>query len=738
MIRALLILLLLPLVAAAQTYPVSDTFDGTGSLLGYTTLLGDTTDTELEVGREGGRYRAHLKDNTDDVTLHFNTDVGRGDYKTVTFPFEVIAHNIGIGTVADSQDDVPNAGLAYVFCGIKVEEIGDRLTSAHAVVGHRGGQFGNSNTIESKNTIDGSSSVDDAGDGVLTNTRADLRIVGTEGRDLVLYYREPGGEEWTLYNGTGDFAGIDATFSESVYIGLITYASGTTQVPFVGTCDAFELVGETVDDTLLYSDGSPTDVQDLVTNYAVDGDTIDIPAGSFAWDSGVTISGKGIAIQGAGGGRIEGSSTSSLAVGTGSKSFAIRSGSTFDGFTVSETITARHKHEADNYMTGTVTSWNGTTLVLDVSSTGGSGTHAAWVFEQAATTTITHDASTDALFAITKDATHSTELSGFRLVRGTGSGYGVSIDGTGLTPIIRDIRLSSIPQGIRSYENGVLIARCYFDSGFDIGDEPTNNENGIIVTTDATWDAANTVGTNDTDGAGNVYIEDCYFIGLVLGCVDASDGFRGAIRHSVLDNSGIAIHGQDTGPIGMRHLEVYGNLMIFDALPEPSAETANMNYWITWRGGSGIVTGNEMDDISSWAWGNKPEVTLEYQPLRRDDGPNACYVGMYPAPRQPGQGHTGSGDVTEGVYLYDNTGTLVASPLNYGPDECGGGQDIAAFIQIDRDYFDEAPASMTPFDGYAAYDYPHPLLGEEEPEPAPPTTGPGRNRSGALIGGFGP
>jgi hypothetical protein len=45
------------------------------------------------------------------------------------------------------------------------------------------------------------------------------------------------------------------------------------------------------------SNGTPANVQTLV-NGAVDGDTVTIPSGNFTWASSVTISGKGVKIQG--------------------------------------------------------------------------------------------------------------------------------------------------------------------------------------------------------------------------------------------------------------------------------------------------------------------------------------------------------------------------------------------------------------------------------------------------------
>jgi len=480
----------------------------------------------------------------------------------------------------------------------------------------------------------------------------------------------------------------------------------------------------------LASNGSQADVQSKISG-AVDGDTVTIPAGTFTWTSGVTISGKGIKLQGAGGGRVEGSSTTSLAIGTGSKSFAIRSGSTVtsSGFTAGEAIIVRNKHVAANTMTGTVTSWNGTTLVVNATSSTGSGTLNAWTFEMpsATQTTIVHSADSLTLIQVTRDVTNSTEITGLRLVRGTATtwnSYGISIGGTGKPILIHDIRISSVVLGINASGSGLIVWQCYFDIGFDIGNNTNAVNNGLQLRGESdSWTTAHSIGAADTTGIKNTYIENCYFIGHVLACIDASDNFRGSLRYCVLDNSGITIHGQDTGPIGMRHLEVYNNLMIFDALPAPSALTANMNYWISWRGGSGIWTDNVMDDITSWAWGNKGEVSLEYQPIRRGTtvyGANGWTLG-YPSSRQPGQG-INSGTTTtlngvtiytnrivEGVYVWNNTGTCAIGVGNYNPDDVGLNRQIADYIKFNRDYFERAPTGAEPYVGYTKYTYPHPL-----------------------------
>ncbi len=76
---------------------------------------------------------------------------------------------------------------------------------------------------------------------------------------------------------------------------------------------------------------------------------------------------------------VQTTSSSSVLIGTGSKTFTVLSGL---GFVVGMTL--RIANSSTNYMTGDVTSYSSTTLVVNVTSVAGSGTLASWTISMAA------------------------------------------------------------------------------------------------------------------------------------------------------------------------------------------------------------------------------------------------------------------------------------------------------------------------------------------------------------------
>jgi len=227
---------------AKQSQDLSDDFEIDGALTGFVT---NNPDAIPNVAKVDGRYRAEITNNDNNITLHFNEFQGRLDAKLLTFPFEFIARNIGIGTLQNSQLAPGSSGDPYIFSGVQVHVPDlDSRNSSHVVVGHRGPtEF----TIEGKNTLNGNSSVNDAGEGIVPNGRADIRIVGNEDHTITVYWQLPetAMDNWILYNGTGELPGVSPSYGDSVYVGLITYAFEFGGLPFVGTCDGIEITTQT-------------------------------------------------------------------------------------------------------------------------------------------------------------------------------------------------------------------------------------------------------------------------------------------------------------------------------------------------------------------------------------------------------------------------------------------------------------------------------------------------------------
>ena len=209
--------------------------------MGYTT---NNASAIPDVARANGRYTAKLQSNANDITLHYNQSQGRIDARQLSFPFEVIARNIGVGAIADPQAAAAGGGVRFNLAGIQVHVLDfESRNSAHIVVGHSGtANF----SIEDKSTVNGTSVWDNEGANANPLGRADLRIVGDADRAITVYWQPPNADPvaqkdaWKPYKGTGKLSGPAPMFGQEVYVGLITYAVGETGVPFVGTCDSFE------------------------------------------------------------------------------------------------------------------------------------------------------------------------------------------------------------------------------------------------------------------------------------------------------------------------------------------------------------------------------------------------------------------------------------------------------------------------------------------------------------------
>jgi hypothetical protein len=391
------------------------------------------------------------------------------------------------------------------------------------------------------------------------------------------------------------------------------------------------------------SDGSASDTQAAI-NAATDGQTVQIPNGTYTWSSGVNISGKAITLTGqsAGGVTIQNSAQGTL----------LSAGEATAGNVVIANL-----------------------RLVDLSSTPNPSSGLAFQLG------IGHTAGGKPVLV------HDCYFSG----NGNHMVYTVSW-GT----------------------NGGVIWNCTFDSLFTFA---TGIEfeyiNGI-------WESPSTMGTADTTGTANTYVEDCTFLNGWIAGMDFADNARTVIRHNTFKDTAIYCHGQDSSPFGPRHYEIYNNTFIYDGSPSPYP--LNLQDWVTLRGATGVIFGNTFPDIP----GHDVSVLMFIYGLFQ----SPCYT-QYPVPRQIGQTWVGTGGYsypqlpsdgtgygTDPLYLWNNnqgSGGTVAAP-DQETDGCGNNEQISNFIVLGRDYV------MNSKPGYQPYPYPHPLRSSAGPAPTPSPT----------------
>ena len=478
-------------------------------------------------------------------------------------------------------------------------------------------------------------------------------------------------------------------------------------------------------------------------NSAAGGDTVIIPAGSCAWTSGVTISGKGITVTGQGSGRIIAYSSSTLTIGTGSKTLTVNSAAVGTSLSLAagQTLTISETGNRQNFMTGTVSSYSAGTLVMSVSSTGGSCGNSSsslspsnckrWLVSTPPATSLVNNSSS-AMFSVTEPSSGYINLSGFKIAEGTGTGDGVDIIAGGGQPIL--LHDCWIEQGAgvsvhTSVSRGV-VWNCSFDSTpFSMAPiafqfQPYDQ---------TAWSTPSYFGMNDTGGTHNFYVEHSDFHAY-LNATDNDEGARTVFRYNLLNNAGFGTHGADTGPIGERYFEFYNNVGVFNGYNDLT--TFPMNWWMFVRGGTYVVYNNTLPPLSSTDYGTKSDINMTVMNLQRNAGPNPCWGAgtsggaKYRAPHQVGTGYVtgttkdGTGRNTysissygystpqfvgdsEPAYIWGNSrqplGNVGVS--DYGGSECSSPDNSANYIVANRDYYNGA----TPKPGWSPYTYPHPL-----------------------------
>lgn len=500
------------------------------------------------------------------------------------------------------------------------------------------------------------------------------------------------------------------------------------------------------------TNGSNADVQAKI-NLASESDIVEIPVGTFTWTSGVLIN-KGIHLRGTGAGKILGRSVSQVTIGLGLKTFTVNAGL---AITAGQTLriwktgggidpNSGSPLGTAPWVEGTVNSYSGTTLEMNITSSSGSGTLRPWHITTPATTTIVHNVGSAAdLIAVSGTFSRSAEISGIRFEPGTGAGINLTLNPSGYPTMVHDCFFTIRGSGgsILARTNQGLVWNCYFvDRNWSRAPLAFQHKFYPMTTS---WTTASTMGAADTTGAANFYFEDCWFVGF-LNSTDFDDNSRTVMRKCHFDHSGVGTHGADTGDpaIGVRHYENYDNIFYFDVI---GTETIPLVWWFYLRGGTGVIADNVMPNLSSSQWGSKLGVNMTIQNLGRVGSANGfgCWgfgiAGLqYPAPRQIGRGNPDgtAGNIDpkgiapvgnlEPLYIWGNTGGFTVGTTDFGWDggvsSCGISaadfaskvDPVSSYVVAGRDYYNNGTAKP----GYAKKTYPHPMRSGSVPPPEPP------------------
>jgi hypothetical protein len=296
---------------------------------------------------------------------------------------------------------------------------------------------------------------------------------------------------------------------------------------------------------------------------------------------------------------------------------------------------------------------------------------------------------------INKHSSMSVELSGFSFSKNGGGNSAKMFRVTGAwqnePPLIHGNEFTVNDAAIFIYEtNGGVIYNNIFRGAWNDSAIQHKFNNDL-----ESWSTADTMGTRDSDGKSNLYVEDNVFEGMANQATDFDDAARVVFRFNTLIHSSFNSHGLATSPIGVRHYEVYNNTFSY---PD---DNVNQNWHIWLRGGTGVIFNNVIEDIKGSEWGDKDEVHLSVR-AAVDGGGSAC-CRSWACDHQIGQNHDGSNQFLDPLRLWNNSGTF-RHGLNGGwSNSCG--QNMADFLKNGRDFIFAATSK----NGYVPYTYPHPL-----------------------------
>ena len=341
------------------------------------------------------------------------------------------------------------------------------------------------------------------------------------------------------------------------------------------------------------------------------------------------------------------------------------------------------------------------------------------------------------LICVNIGSSYHTTLANMNFFTGGGVGAGdyIVVQGaSGLVPLMHDM-LFDIPNFVLSHAvqwlvTGGVIWNTTFQSTQNLagscGQQVGSDSGSIVVKSNYNWDNPSTMGTLDTGGTANLYMENDTF--SYAGQIpDIDDNGRIVIRYSTIANtSGGLTHGT-TSTYGGRQVELYNNTYTYTN----TNRNASRYFWF--RAASAVVTANSFQLMSGPCYGTKDTLTFVVENAQANAQHGCCTGwmcfhqpgagGSYPTVNTPtniGSGNPAQipGDayqISDPVYIWNNTGTGQGSS-HYGENEgstgsaCSNGVGTANFYQSGRDYFyNDSSTSAGAKPGWVPYTYPHPL-----------------------------
>jgi hypothetical protein len=288
------------------------------------------------------------------------------------------------------------------------------------------------------------------------------------------------------------------------------------------------------------------------------------------------------------------------------------------------------------------------------------------------------------LFTFTSGNSYHCGLYGIRFNEGTGTGNHARFNGSGSkVPLVNDCywelkdRFGSASDvaAFAFLSQGGVMWNC---KAVGKGATGATGQN-IYVSSPRAWDTASTMGSLDTNGTINMYVEDSTFLNAGWHTTpDCDQSGRFVMRHCIIDGTSGGTHGYTSHPGEGRAVEFYNNTY--------RVTTANRNlsgryFWM--RAGTGVFTDNAVD-CGNQGYGNNAQLVTIWEG-----------TGAYPQAHQTGWGHNGTTNVIEPIYVWNNTGTCAYSYANDSP----------GYVRLNVELFVNNGAKP----GFTKYTYPHPL-----------------------------